>query len=107
MSDLEHEKVGSTGIKIPRFQGDCGEDYGLWCSRFRALCCLKGVWDVVEHSIDESSETTTLSVPEARLFAKLEKASGIIVSALGHAPLRVISGAEDEPSRMISLLDSR
>ena len=40
-------------------------------------------------------------------MAKREKTSGIIISALGDAPLRVVMDAEDDPARMLQLLDSR
>lgn len=106
MSDLEYEKDGSTGIKILRFHGVLGENCGLWRIRSRALCRLKGVWCVVEHSIDECSETTTLSVPNARQLAKSEKSSGIMLSELGDAPHRVVLEADDDLSQMISLLNS-
>ena len=42
-----------------------------------------------------------------RSTAKKEKASGIIISALGDAPLRVVIDAKDDPAKMIQLLDAR
>lgn len=38
---------------------------------------------------------------------KKQKASGIIRSALGDAPLRVVIEAEDGPAKMSKLLDAR
>ena len=37
----------------------------------------------------------------------MEKASGIIISALGDSPLRVVLEADDDPKRMLKLLDAR
>lgn len=38
---------------------------------------------------------------------KLEKASGMIISALGNSPLRVVADADDDPAKMLKLLDVR
>ena len=80
--------------------------------RLRAICRIKGVWSVVENKItteqSEPSSGTTENVSAAtRSTAKKEKASGIIISALGDAPLRVVIEAEDDPAKMIQLLDAR
>ena len=114
MSDSEVEANGSSGIKIPRFHGRRGEDYGLWRLRLRAACRVKGVWGVVGSSSTSSSSTTTTttttdqeSPPSARDISKMEKASGIIISALGDSPLRVVLEADDDPKRMLKLLDAR
>ena len=111
MSDSDGESNSGTGIKIPRFHGKRGEDYGLWRLRLRAACRVKGVWNVVESSSDSSTATDAASgetdTAPSRNIAKLEKASGIIISALGDAPLRVVLEADDDPKRMLKLLDAR
>ena len=113
MSESEVEADGTSGIKIPRFHGRRGDDYGLWRLRLRAACRVKGVWGVVE-SVSGSSTTTTTTttdvddtVRSTRDIVKREKASGIIISALGDAPLRVVIEAHDNPKRMLQLLDAR
>ena len=113
MSDSEVEANGTSGIKIPRFHGRRGEDYGLWRLRLRAACRVKGVWGVVDSSSSSSSSTTTTTTTDqeapqsARDISKREKASGIIISALGDSPLRVVLEADDDPKRMLKLLDAR
>ena len=110
MSDSEVDSSTTSGVKIPRFHGKRGEDYGLWRLRLRAACRVKGVWGVVDPTSPASStsEATTGATSEGtRLFLKREKASGIIISALGDAPLRVVLEADDDPERMLKLLDAR
>jgi len=126
MGDSESET--STTLKLPRFYGKRNEDYGLWRMRLRAACRVKGVWSAVDSS--SSSETTeqnseTTKQPSASdqpssssdqpspssskkcNVEKREKASAIIISALGDTPLRVVMEAEDDPARMMKLLDAR
>ena len=118
MSDTENELGGSTGISIPRFHGRRGEDYALWRHRLRAICRIKGVWNVVNTGMapSESTQSTNDGDPRvsaeapkinARVLAKREMASGIIISALGNAPLRVVIDIDDDPARMMQLLDAR
>lgn len=117
MSESDVESETGSGIKIPRFHGRRGEDYGLWRLRLRAACRIKGVWKVVESSstVSEasgtSSEASGVAIASApvstRTVANLEKASGMIISALGDAPLRVVLDADDDPARMLKLLDAR
>lgn len=45
--------------------------------------------------------------PDIRTLAKREKASAIIISALGDASLRVVIDVNDDPGRMLHLLDTR
>lgn len=110
MSDTDNDQGNSIGMKLPRFNGKRGEDYGMWRHRLRAVCRLKGVWFVVDTS--SSSGTVTESTEEfdhssPRLIAKREKASGIIISSLGDSPLRVVIDADDDPAQMLKVLDSR
>ena len=110
MVDFDSDGESHSGLNIPRFHGKQGEDYGLWRMRLRAACRVKGVWGVVESTSNTDSQsttattTTTVSTPSA---SKKERASGIIISALGDAPLRVVVEAEDDPAKMIKLLDAR
>ena len=93
MSDSDVESTANSDTKIPRFHGKRGEDYGLWRLRLRAVCRIKGVWNVVETSPSDSytSDITAGNTADsARRIAKMEKASGIIICALGNSPLRVI-----------------
>lgn len=113
MSESEVETDNTSGIKIPRFRGRREEDYCLWRLRLRAACRVKGVWGVVASPTDTVSITTSddnatrTASESARQIAKREKASGIIISALGDSPLRVVLEADDDPKRMLELLDGR
>lgn len=118
MGDSESET--STTLKLPRFYGKRNEDYGLWRMRLRAACRVKGVWRAVESgSSSETAEQNSESLEQPSTsdqqasssmkcdVEKSEKASAIIISALGDAPLRVVMEAEDDPARMMKLLDAR
>jgi len=110
MSGTDNDVETSSGLKLPRFHGKRGEDYGLWRHRLRAACRIKGVWDVVNGTPDSSAATadsTTPSDTAPQTMAKREKASGIIICALGDAPLRVVMEIDDDPARMLKLLDAR
>ena len=48
MTGSEGDTDGLSGLRIPRFEGNRGEDYGLWRFRLRAACRVKGLWDVVQ-----------------------------------------------------------
>lgn len=123
MSDSDEDASQSSTTKIPRFNGRRGEDYGLWRLRLRAACRVKGVWNLVDTSrvVFASDEISTdgqssfsvnppkvMSVKEKeKRIDKLEKASGIIISALGNEQLRVLAEVNGEPMRMLQLLDAR
>lgn len=64
----------------------------------RAACRVKGLLEVVGKSSKHIHDcfTVTNSVTSTR---KKEKSSGIIISALGDAPLRVVIEAEDHPGK--------
>ena len=51
MSDTNAEFETSSGMKLPRFHGNRGEDYGLWRHRLRAACRVKGVWAPVHERV--------------------------------------------------------
>ena len=114
MSDTDVDTRTASGVKIPRFHGRRGDDYTLWRHRLRAACRIKNVWSVVNvlnsttssaSGTIEPSTPTVVSPPGSA--AKREMACGIIISALGDAPLRVVMDVDDDPSRMLSLLDAR
>lgn len=111
MSDTEDETGRTSVTKVPRFYGRRGEDYGLWRLRLRAACRVKGVWNLVGNapsSATSSDATVATTGPDKeRMKAKLEKASGMIISSLGNTPLRVVADADDDPARMLQLLDAR
>lgn len=71
------------------------------------LCeeCMEFGWE--KSSTRSSSETTGLKNPERERFTdKLQKASGIIISALGSCPLRVEAEVDDDAYRVLELLDA-
>lgn len=101
MLDTDGESGGSSGIKIPRFHGHRYEDYGLWRLSLRAACRVKGVWGMVEEKSESASSTSTaadIEMKSSRRLEKIEKASGIIISFLGDAPLRVVLDSDDDPT---------
>lgn len=79
--------------KITKFNGKATDDYNLW--RIRAEIALKGqgIWSTL------SAESCTQEVKD--------KASSILVSALGDNAFRVCSAKVSEPLEMLSLLDKR
>lgn len=79
--------------KIQKFNGRHHDDYSLW--RLRAEIALKGkgFWCKLQ---DEKCETDVK-----------DKASALIVGALGDAALRVCSSEIGSPLKMLELLDSR
>ena len=111
MAEPETTVEYTSTLKIPRFNGKQGEDYGLWRMRLRAACRAKGVWGVAEpknfQSGKDSNSESTAATTSSSSTSKKEMASGIIISALGDAPLRVVVEVEDEPAQMIKLLDAR
>lgn len=56
---------------------------------------------------DQSSINSASTSEATQSTSKKEKPYGIFISALGDAPLRVANEAEDEPAKMIKLLDAR
>lgn len=66
------------------------------------------MWDVIQASCPSSEgRSSKTALPESRRADIREMASGIIISSLRDAPLRFVFEAEDDPCRMINLLDSR
>lgn len=112
MSDKDAEG-SSYALKILRFHGLRNEDFALWRMRLRAICLVKGLWEVVESDLTPTTEASSSSSSASKSTKlsgtgdKLEKASGIIISALGDSPLRVVIDAQDDPRKMLQLLDGR
>lgn len=110
MSESDADVDTSNSVKIPRFHGRRGDDYNLWRHRLREACRIKNLWGVVHNQntpSDATQDTPSPSPIDGRTLAKREKACGIIISALGDAPLRVVMDVDDDPRRMMELLDSR
>lgn len=103
MSETDSDEIPSSGIKIHRFHERRGEPYGLWNHLLRAACRVKNVWRVMDSSSLMESTDYTESAPfsYARVLAKRERACGIIISALGDAPIRVVMEIDEDPERMI------
>lgn len=66
---------------------------------------MRGVIEQKKSSI--ASASSGCSLIDTRKSTKLEEASGMPISALGNAPLRVVLQAEDNPAQMMKLLDSK
>ena len=79
--------------KIAKLGGKAADDYNTW--RLRAVIALKGkgYWSILNR--DECPEEIN------------EKATALIVNALGDTALRVCSAALDDPLQMLELLDAR
>lgn len=112
MSDSEVESGKSSVTRIPRFYGRRGDDYGLWRLRSRAACRVQGIWSLVENDSSRSTGTDSTcgemsTVSRENQSSRQEKASGIIISALGDSPLRVLSDQDGNPARMLQMLDAR
>lgn len=59
-------------------------------------------------SATDPSSTSDLDSPDtSQNILKAEMASGIIISALGDSPLRVVLDAGDNPKKMLKLLGAR
>lgn len=96
-------------MKTPRFLGRRGEDVTLWRNRLRAACRVKTVWNIVNNGSASSQTSENIGdvhSDNVRTSAKREKACGIIISALGDTPLRVVMEVDDDPTKMLRLLDN-
>ena len=127
MSESEDELGKTSTTEIPGYYGRRGEDYGLWRLRLRAACRVKGLWRICDPSQSEttlnetSSDVQSSTVRDANTTSvekvvvieqgvtieKLVKASGLIISALGNAPLVIVAEVDGNPCRMLELLDAR
>jgi hypothetical protein len=101
-SDTDTRRISSSH-KIPRFNGKRGEDYGLWRLRLRAACRAKNLWSLVDPAATRAPTTSTSD----DVTANKERACSIIIAALGDSPLRVVADVDDDPDRMLALLDDR
>lgn len=100
VTDSDRSKGTSTGINIPKFHGKRGEDNNLCTARLCAVCRIKNAWHIIEPIEEEFKDDKC----EARISrksrnVKKEKASGMIISALGNAPLRIVINGKDDPTR--------
>jgi gag-polypeptide of LTR copia-type len=101
-SDTDNRRISSSH-KIPRFNGKRGEDYGLWRLRLRAACRAQRLWSLVDAAATRATATSTSD----DVTVNKERACSIIIAALGDSPLRVVADVDDEPDRMLALLDDR
>lgn len=79
--------------------------------RIRAECNVNGVWIFVATSSLTSTSPENISgigqdAERDKRERKFEMASGMIISALGISPLRVVADYDDEPDRRLQLLDA-
>eukprot|EP00171_Calliarthron_tuberculosum_P000561 IDg561t1 len=79
--------------KIQRFNGRSFDDFNLWRSRAEITLKSKGYW---------SKLLTSNCSQDVK-----DKASAMIVGALGDSALRVCISKIDDPMGMLKLLDSR
>ena len=94
--------------RVPVFNGTSQDDYGLWRLRLRAELRTKGVWKYVNPNTSSSTSSTTSGTTAlADNVEVLEKASAIIISSIGDGPLRVIEDVDDDPQKMLRMLDER
>lgn len=98
----EFQKETNVIFRIPQFNGIRIEDYVLCRMRLGSSCRFTGVWDVAEkpHSDLASSSSATPSSTTLRTTEKREKASAIIIHALGDDALRVVIEVDNNPARM-------
>ena len=81
-------------------------DYDLWKIRIHAILRAQGLSDVFNQ--DEASESSTAQDHDGRTNEQhRQKASAIIVTALGDRPLRVVRNVIGDPAQMMTKLDER
>jgi hypothetical protein len=104
MSDRDADtRRTSCAHKIPRFHGKRGEDYGLWRLRLRDVCCAKKLW----HLFDPAAPSASRFLDSDQYFEEKERTRSIIFAALGNSPLNIVADVDEEPARMLALLDDR
>ena len=98
----------SRASRVPICNGTRQADYGLWRLRLRAELRTKGIWKYVNPNPSSSTSLSTSgSTGLADGVEMLEKASAIIISSIGDSPLRVIEDVDDDPKKMLKMLDER
>ena len=99
----------SRASKVPIFNGTRQDDYGLWRFRLRARATHEGRLEVCQPETPSSStfSSTSGTTGLADCVEVLEKASAIIISSIGDGPLRVIEDVDDDPQKMLRMLDER
>lgn len=78
----------------------------LFAHRVPGKPCL-GVIGITQALSVPTYSNTDEAFDSPRSMVKREEASGIIILILGDAPLRAVMDVEEDPSRMLQLLDSR
>lgn len=92
-------------LRVKPLQDDT--DYDLWVIRIKAALRALGLSDVL--STDATSETSAAGDdPGGRnIEARREKASAVIVTALGDKALTVVRNVVGDPVQMLAKLDER
>lgn len=86
-------------LKIPRFNGNQGENFSLWCGRVEMALRAKDLFEILKES-----ETTSMEEQDS---SKKDKAAALIVAALGDKPLQCVIADLHDPARMWRKLKTR
>eukprot|EP00171_Calliarthron_tuberculosum_P005278 IDg5278t1 len=70
VSDIDIDSMST--IKIPRFLGRRGDDYGLWRLRLRAICRVKGLWGVFEADARCASNRTVSKISVQKQLLRIQ-----------------------------------
>lgn len=110
MSDSDPETDRTSVNKTPRLHRR-REDYIIWLLRLRSTRRVSGLWNNLEKEASSSTSTTTIIAAtitdSERMSIEAGKGSGMMICALGNSPLCVVADADDNPARMLELLDER
>jgi hypothetical protein len=101
-------------LMVPKLNGTRGEDFQLWALRVEAIMSADGVLDVVlpedtgaegaQGAVADGEESDGEGGRAGRTDVNTEmrrcKAVAIIVSSLGHRPLRAVVGVRGDPREM-------
>lgn len=81
-------------------------DFGLWKIRINAVLRDKGLLEAAQDGASQSS-STAVDIDPAKRQERRDKASAIIVAALGDKALRVVRHVIEDPAQMMTKLDER